>query len=115
MRVVHLRDGDRRVLASDAERAEGLPAKVRGLMFRRSLPAGYGLVFPFEDAKTRNIHMLFVSIPLDVLWLVEDEVTRVERLRPWLGFGHSIADTVVELPAGAAEGVEAGDTVQMLE
>jgi hypothetical protein len=84
-------------------------------MLRRSLPEGYGLVFPFEEAKTRSIHMLFVPIPLDVLWLVEDEVTRVERLRPWLGFGHSIADTVVELPAGAAAGVEAGDTVEILE
>ncbi len=115
MRVVHHREGERQVLASDPERAEGLPAKVRGLMFRRSLPEGYGLVFPFEGARTRNIHMLFVSIPLDVLWLVADEVTRVERLRPWVGFGHSIADTVVELPAGAGEDVEAGDTVEVLE
>jgi uncharacterized membrane protein (UPF0127 family) len=115
VQVVHLRDGDRRVLASDAERAEGLPAKIRGLMFRRDLSTGYGLVFPFEEAAARSIHMVFVSIPLDVLWLVGDEVTRVERLSPWTGFARSPADTVVELPAGAAEGVEAGDTVETTE
>lgn len=123
MRIVHHRGvapehehrEETRVIASGAERAESLPAKVRGLMFRRELPEGYGLVFPFEEAKSRTIHMLFVTVPLDVLWLVGDEVTRVERLSPWTGFGHSIADTVVELPAGAAEDVEAGDTVEITE
>lgn len=115
MHIVHHRGEETRVLASDAERAEGLAAKVRGLMFRRELPEGYGLVFPFERAKSRTIHMLFVTVSLDVLWLVDDEVTHVERLSPWTGFGYSIADTVVELPAGAAEGVEAGDTVTIAE
>lgn len=115
MRVVHRRGDETRVLASDAERAEGPIAKARGLMFRRSVPEGYGLVFSFEEAQSRTIHMLFVRVPLDVLWLVEDEVTHVERLRPWVGLAHGIADTVVELPAGAAEGVEAGDTVEVLD
>ncbi|MFB6219835.1 MAG: DUF192 domain-containing protein [Halolamina sp.] len=115
MRVVHRRGDETRVLASDAERADGTLAKARGLMFRRSIPAGYGLVFPFEEARSRNIHMLFVPFPLDVLWLVDDEVTRVERLRPWVGIARSIADTVVELPAGAADGVEAGDTVEVVD
>lgn len=112
-RAVH-RDDEPRVLASDAERATGLLAKARGLMFRRSIPDGYGLVFPFERVRSRPIHMLFVPFPLDVLWLVDDEVTGVARLRPWLGFGHSTADTVVELPAGTAADVEPGDTVEIL-
>jgi uncharacterized membrane protein (UPF0127 family) len=115
VRVVHRRGGETRVLASDAERTEGFLGRARGLMFRRSVPEGYGLVFPFEGARSRNIHMLFVPFPLDVLWLVDDEVTRVERLRPWVGFSRGVADTVVELPAGAAEAVEAGDTVELAE
>lgn len=103
------------MLASDAEKAIGLLAKSRGLMFRGSVPDGYGLVFPFGEPATRTIHMLFVRVPLDVLWLVDDEVTRMETLQPWTGIAHGLADTVVELPAGAAESVEAGDTVEVLD
>lgn len=115
MRLVHHGDGTERVLADDAERADTLLEQVRGLMFRRSLPTGYGLVFPFDSPTSQTIHMLFVFVPLDVLWIVDDEVTKVERLRPWVGLAHGLADTVVELPAGAADGVVAGDTVELVE
>lgn len=115
MRLVHHRDGTEQVLANDAERADTLPAQMRGLMFQRSLPTGYGLVFPFESSKSQTIHMLFVFRSLDVLWIVDDEVTKIERLRPWVGFARGLADTVVELPAGAADGVEPGDTVKIVE
>lgn len=84
-------------------------------MFQGDVPDGYALVFPFEKAANRTIHMFFVRMSLDVLWLVDDEVTRVETLRPWIGMAHGLADTVVELPAGAADGVEAGDTVAVVE
>jgi len=114
VRIVHHRDGEPRVLADDAERAEGLLAQARGLMFRRSLPDGYALVFPFGEPASRTMHMLFVLVPLDIIWIVDDEVIRVERLRPWVGLAQGLADTVVELPAGAADEVESGDTVELL-
>ena len=114
MRIVHRRGETSRVLASDAEEATGALAKSRGLMFQGEVPDGYALVFPFEEAANRTIHMLFVRVPLDVLWLVDDEVTKVETLRPWTGIAHGLADTVVELPSGAADGVEAGDTVEIV-
>ena len=59
--------------------------------------------------------MLCVPFPSDALWLVEGEVTKVKRLRPWVGLGWGTADTVVELPAGAADGVEPGDSVEIVE
>jgi len=111
MRVRHEGASGTRVLAGDAEVASSTLARARGLMFRRSIPEGYALVFEFDDAAVRGLHMLFVPFPIDALWLVDDEVTRVERLRPWLGVGRSRADTVVELPAGAAADVAVGDTV----
>jgi hypothetical protein len=114
VRVVHRRGETSRDLASDAEEATGTLAKSRGLMFRGDVPEGYGLVFPFDEPANRTIHMVFVRMPLDVLWLVDDEVTKVETLQPWTGIAHGLADTVVELPAGAAEGVEAGDTVEIV-
>ena len=111
MRVLH--DGE--VLAAEVEVADTALARARGLMFRRSVPDDYALVFRFGDAGRRSVHMLFVPFPLDVLWLVDGTVQRVRRLRPWVGLGFGRADTLVELPAGAADGVGTGDAVVVAE
>jgi len=111
VRVLHDDAAGRATLASDVDVATSTLARARGLTFRRSVPEGYALVFEFDDAAVRGLHMLFVPFAIDALWLVDDEVARVERLRPWLGVGRARADTVVELPAGAAEDVAVGDTV----
>jgi len=115
VRIVHLREDERRTIADNVERAESPLAQARGEMFRRSFPEGHALVFPFEEPDSRTIHSFFVFVPLDVLWIVDDEVTKVERLQPFRGLAHGLADTVIELPAGAADGVEAGDTVVIEE
>lgn len=109
MRVLH----DRSVLASDVDAADTRRSQARGLMFRRSIPEDYALVFRFSDVDRRDVHMLFVPFPLDVLWLVDGEVEQVKRLRPWIGLGSARADTLIELPAGAADGVEPGDAVRV--
>lgn len=101
------------MLASDVDVASGLLQQARGLMFRRSIPEDYALVFPFDEPDTRSVHMLFVPFPIDVLWLVDDEVTRRKRLRPWIGLGRGTADAIVELPPGAADGVGEGDVVEL--
>ena len=113
MRVVHAGDGGERVLASDVEVADGLVSKGLGLMFRRSIPDGYALVFPFGRAGKRSLHMVAVPFDIDALWLADGEVQQVSRLSAWTGLGRCRADTVVELPAGAAEDVEPGDTVRV--
>ena len=135
MRLVHESAEGRRTLATDVEVADSLLAKTRGLMFREEVPEGYALVFRFEPtaleragarlpgplaglgewAASRGIHMLFVRVPLDVLWLRDGEVVRVRTLNPWRGMDSAAANTVVELPGGAAEGVEPGDTVRLVE
>jgi uncharacterized membrane protein (UPF0127 family) len=100
---------DPTTVASDVDVAEGFIDQLRGLMFRSSLPAEYGLVFPFEEAKNRGVHMLFVRLPIDVVWTVEGEVTGVETLHPWTGFARHRADRIVELPAGRAADITPGD------
>ena len=107
MRILH--DGE--ALASEVEFADSTLARARGLMFRRSIPDDYGLVFSFDGVGRRDVHMLFVPFPIDALWLVDGEVERVKRLRPWVGLGIARADTLIELPAGAASEVEPGDSV----
>jgi len=111
VRVVHEPDGARRVLARDVEVADSVLSRARGVAFRRSLPDDYALVFPFGRVGRRGLHMLFVPFPIDAVWLADGSVTRVDRLRPWIGLGYARADVVVELPAGAADGVEPSDSV----
>lgn len=111
-------DGDEpavRVLATDADTANSILAKARGLMFRRSIPDEYGLVFPFDAVGSRDLHMVFVPFAIDALWLVDGEVRKRKRLRPWFGIGWGEADTVVELPAGVADGVDVGDRIEIQE
>ena len=114
MQLIHEpADGPRSVLASEVEFADSYLARARGLMFRRSIPGDYAKVFPFEAARPRSIHMLCVPFGLDVCWLIDDEVGRVETLPPWTGLGRARADTVVELPAGAAASVAVGDRLRL--
>ncbi|MUV90321.1 DUF192 domain-containing protein [Halapricum sp. CBA1109] len=129
MRVVHETESESRVLASEAEIAKGFVQTSKGLMFRSSIPEEYALVFEFEPSalarrlpvggddavKWRFIHMLFVRMSLDVLWLQGETVVKTATLRPWVGMGGAKADRIVELPAGAADGVETGDTVRLEE
>lgn len=123
-------DGRRRVLASDVETADSVARQTIGLMGRSSVPEDYALVFrdvsdpvaraierlpaPLDrlaDDDVHGVHMLFVRTPLDVLWLADGEVVQVRTLRPWVGSGRARADTLVEMAAGTADGVEPGDRV----
>lgn len=111
MRIAHeTADGDR-TLATEVEVAEGIVSQGLGLMFRRSIPDEYALVFPFSSVSKRRLHMVCVPFDIDAVWLVDGEVEAVERLQAWWGRGGYRADTVIELPAGAADGVEPGDWV----
>ncbi|WP_290811491.1 DUF192 domain-containing protein [Halovivax sp.] len=116
MRLVHEPEsGAQNILASTVETADSLVSQARGLMFRRSIPDDYALAFRFARAERRDVHMLFVFFSIDVVWVVDEEVLRVDRLRPWRGFGRERADLIVELPAGAADDVEPGDRLRLAE
>ncbi|MFC7044858.1 DUF192 domain-containing protein [Halobacteriaceae archaeon GCM10025711] len=115
MRLVHRTDGDETVLATDVETADSFLTQALGLMFRRSIPDDYALAFRFDAAKARDVHMLFVRFPLDVVWAADGVVQRVERLSPWTGFAKDTCDALYELPAGTAEAVDPGDEVRLVE
>ena len=108
----------REVLATTVEVADSALSQARGLMFRSSIPDGYAFVMEvggglllFGGPSRQLVHMLFVRFSIDVVWLVGNEVTRVERMHPWRSVAMAKADRILELPAGAAADVEAGDTV----
>lgn len=105
----------RSTLATDVERADSLLGKAIGLMGRSSVPEDYALVFEFGRTGTRSMHMLGVRTPIDVCWLVDGEVQRVETLSAWTGHARALADTVVELPPGAARDVDVGDRLRVVD
>jgi uncharacterized membrane protein (UPF0127 family) len=100
------------LVASAVKDAHGIFSRTRGLMFRRSLGPGEGL----DIRPCGSIHMMFMFFPIDaVFYDREFRVTKVSRnLRPWIGlaFGGQGARGVVELPVGAAAGVEKGDVIE---
>lgn len=109
MRIVH----EDEVLATNVEVADSFVSRARGLMFRGSIPEDFALVFPFPRAAPRSVHMVFVSFPIDVAWVAGETVERVARLSPWTGLARARADTIIEFPAGATDGVESGDTIRV--
>jgi uncharacterized membrane protein (UPF0127 family) len=127
MRVVHEQEdvlGDdgtagQRVLATEVEVADSALAQAKGLMFREPVPEDFALVMDvggglLSGGPSRQfVHMLFMRVPIDVVWLVDETVQRTARLSPWTGFGVARADRIVELPAGGAEGVEPGDRIRV--
>ncbi len=116
MRVVHeakTETDPERVLATDVAVADTLFSRARGLMFRRSVPDDYALVFRFDGQARRRLHMLFVPFAIDAVWLADGIVQQVATLPAWTGRGGAVADTVLELPEGAAAGVETGDRIRV--
>lgn len=101
-------DGDPTTVANRIEFADSTLERARGLMFR-SVPGDCALVFRFSDVHRRGIHTLFVPDLIDVCWLARGKVERIERMRPFWGVGFARADTIVELPAGGADGLSSGD------
>jgi uncharacterized membrane protein (UPF0127 family) len=108
------------VLTDDVEVADSTLSQMRGLMFRSDIPGALvmevGGGFSLTGGPPRQfVHMLFVREPLDVIWLADDEVQKVARMHPWRSVGMAKADRILELPAGDAEGVNVGDTVEVLD
>jgi uncharacterized membrane protein (UPF0127 family) len=111
VRVVHA-DRDA-VLADAVDVADTVTERALGLMFRRRFPDGSALVFEFGGSARRVVHTVFVPFGIDVLWLVDGRVERIETLPAWRGLASARADRLMEVPAGVAAGVDQGDTVRV--
>lgn len=107
-------DGPTRPIATRVVVADSFLQRARGLMFRRSFPEGHAMLFRFSAPKSRTLHMVFVPFPIDAIWLRDGVVERTARLRPWVGLARGRGDVIVELPAGAAEGVRPGDRLSLV-
>ena len=105
-RVQNMRSGE--VVASSVEGAQSFWGRLRGLMLRSYLPPGHGLLLRPCNA----IHTFFMRFPIDAIYLdATGRVLRIDRaLAPWrIARPCPGARAVLELPAGGAAMVRAGD------
>jgi uncharacterized membrane protein (UPF0127 family) len=75
-------------------------ARMRGLLGRRELPSGEGILL----RPASSVHMAFMRFPIDAVFLDRDlRVVKVATdLRPWRAAGSRAANAVLEIPAGEA-------------
>jgi uncharacterized protein len=103
------------IVCERCEIADSYFARMRGLLGRKSLDPGSGMLLTPES----SVHMFFMRFPLDVVFLDRDhKVVGVRHeLRPWRVAGAKGAYATLELPAGAAAaaGVVKGDVLLIEE
>jgi len=106
---------DGRVVCPALSVADTARTRMRGLLGRRSLGDGEGLLL----RPAGSIHTAFMRFPIDAVFLDADmRVLRVaSNLQPWRLAAQRGAKAVVELPAGAAEGMglAVGLTLELAE
>lgn len=102
------------VVAEDVRVADGIWSRFWGLMGRKSLPQGSGLLLK----PSNSIHTLFMRFPIDVVFL--DRSLRVVKVVPEMkpyraAMAFRGAHSALELNAGAAAAaeVEAGDQLAL--
>ncbi len=103
-----------RVIFLSIERADGLLARARGLLWRQPLPHGCGLLLP----ATRVVHGFGMTRRLDLLFLgAADEVLDIKSLPPNRVRACRRARAVVELEDGevARQDIRRGDRIRAVE
>lgn len=113
MREVEVKREDGSVVVERCKVAERPWSRMRGLLGRKNLPAGEGILL----RPASSVHTFFMRFPIDVVFLDRShEVIGVrERLGPWRLAGQRKAHSTLELPAGEAtsRGVEIGDRLSI--
>ena len=111
---ITIEDADGRVVCDRCTVADRPLARLRGLLGRRELPAGEGLLL----RPTPSIHTWFMRFPIDAVFLTRDlEVVAISRELPaWRMAFRRGARAVLELSSGEAQrrGVIAGSRLRLV-
>ncbi len=101
------------VIASKVRMADNFWTRFRGLMLAGKLAPGEALAF----RPGGTIHMMFMRFAIDVVFMDADgKVLKVGRnVKPWIGISTAPRRTksMIEMAAGAAGGVEAGQVLEL--
>jgi uncharacterized membrane protein (UPF0127 family) len=108
-------DSAGRTLVEQCSVADKPWSRMRGLLGRRALPPGEGILL----RPAGSVHMFFMRFAIDVVWLDRDlgvlEVT--DELRPWRTAARRGAKAALEIAAGecARRGIRVGDRLRLAE
>lgn len=109
MTITVLRRAEGSVICERLVLADTAPARLRGLLGRKSLPRGEGILL----RPAGSIHTAFMRFPIDAVFLDRElTVLTIEReLPPWRVAARRGARAVLELAAGEADrvGLAPGD------
>src|SRR3989338_7672062 len=105
----------------EAELAQTLVEKARGLSYRESLDKDKGMLFFFDPPARESFWMKGMNFSLDMIWIRDNTVIDITKnapplkdsLRPLYYSPKEPADMVLEVNAGQADefGVKIGDKV----
>jgi uncharacterized protein len=105
----------RNVVCDQSLLADRPTTRMVGLLGRRELPSGEGLLLVPATA----VHTAFMRFPIDVAFLDPDHriVKLVPDMKPWRATSARGARAVLELAAGESErrGLRLGDQLSVLE
>lgn len=92
-------------IAKSVEFAKTKLQQTLGLMFRKSIPPDYSMIFILKKPSSINVHMLFVLSPINVIFLDEKKkISGLACLAPWIGFkAMKNIKYVLEMKAGTIE------------
>ncbi len=103
LKTFSVRNADRdTMLATNANLASSFVSRFFGLMGRKSVAEGSGILL----TKSASIHSFFMRFRFDAIFLNKED--RVVKIVPamrqwWIAFGGRGAKDTLELPAGVAE------------
>jgi uncharacterized protein len=101
-------------LAERAEKADRFVRRALGLMGRRALPSGGGLII----VPCNSVVSFFMRFPIDVVFVGDDgQILRiVRRMAPWRASRIVLGSRmVIELPGGTVDATQTveGDTLEV--
>jgi uncharacterized membrane protein (UPF0127 family) len=114
-RIATLRRSDGTLVCERCALAFSAPARMKGLLGRKSLPAGEGVLL----RPAGSIQTMFMRFAIDAVFLDRDlrVLDVIPNLRPWRLAGRRGARAVLELPAGEASrrGIRPGERLMLGE
>lgn len=105
-----------KMLADNCSIADTFSARFRGLMLKKDLPKGHGLLI----TPCNSIHMFFMRFPIDAVFIdYENTILHIEeKIKPWkISKIIKGARSVIELPAGtiSSTGTKPGDRLLFVQ
>jgi hypothetical protein len=101
----------KQVLSAEKKVCSDLFSKFKGLMFTKKIEKP--LIFVNKKQAGTSIHMFFVFYPIDVAWLDEEKkVVHKKTLMPFEVTRAINAKYIIELPKGALDKTEIGDSLE---